>query len=53
MTWLRYHLARWRLRRLLRRQDEAIARARAAHEPVRHLTASKTERLHQALRRAA
>jgi len=41
MTRLRYMLARWRLRRVLRPIDNQIASARKGHKPVAHLLEAK------------
>lgn len=52
MTRLRYALAKWRLRRILRPIDRQIAAARRSHKPVAHLIAAKRATLHSALGRA-
>lgn len=38
---IRYHLARWRLRRVLRPIEKEIAAARRRHRPVNHLIEAK------------
>jgi hypothetical protein len=46
---VRYAVARWRLRRVMRPIDRQISAARRKHKPVAHLMAAKRAVIHSAL----